>query len=275
MAKIFLKNVFHKHIHLHIDNQVALFSLRAQGSTRSPLCNKFTAKIMRFFEEHDLHLTVTYIKSGCNVEADLASRATCNDDIEWSLKQNVFDELCEVFGRPQVDLFATRLNFKLPSYVAWQRDPGAVAIDALYHDWNQYAYVYLYPCFSLIPRVIRKFQLSGNGLEGLFIIPFWPGQIWWPVIMDLVMAPIVVLPPIQNCLYLPHKPQQQHPLKKLSLLAVRITNSLHKQQNFLQQLSTQSTVPSHRIHTTNIMHIGKDGGHIVTSKGKIPITRLQ
>ena len=44
----------------------------------------------------------------------------CLDQVpptEWSLRLRVSDSLCEVFGCPHIDLFATRANAKLPLYV--------------------------------------------------------------------------------------------------------------------------------------------------------------
>ena len=49
---------------------------------------------------------------------------------EWSLLQEVFQAICSRWHRPQIDLFATRFNNKLPQFVSPVRDPLVVAVDA-------------------------------------------------------------------------------------------------------------------------------------------------
>ena len=50
---------------------------------------------------------------------------------EWSLDQQVFSLLCSNWGLPQVDLFATRFNHKLPKFVSPVLDQEAWAVDTL------------------------------------------------------------------------------------------------------------------------------------------------
>ena len=50
---------------------------------------------------------------------------------EWSLHQEVFNLLCQRWHSPEVDLFATRYNNKLPKFVSPVPDPQAWALDAL------------------------------------------------------------------------------------------------------------------------------------------------
>ena len=49
---------------------------------------------------------------------------------EWSLHQDVFDQICHRWHRPQIDLFATKYN-KLPRFVSLVLDQRAWAVDAL------------------------------------------------------------------------------------------------------------------------------------------------
>ena len=274
VVNIFLAEIFHKHIHLHIDNQAALGCLRAQGSTRSPMCNKYTAYIMKFFESHHLHMTVTYIQTSCNTEADRMSRLTVNDDIEWTLRQDIFDKLTDEWGTPEVDLFANRLNHKLPIYMSWHRDPGAIAIDALNSSWQGYKYLYVFCAFSLIPRVINKINRLNHPVQLLMVIPFWPSQLWWIPLMDMIIAPIMILPPVDNILFLPHKPQVKHPLKSLNLVAIKVTSCKLLQQNYQQLLSRQSANLGRVALNSNIRATGADGLFTASRWGKIPFFRL-
>ena len=50
-----------------------------------------------------------------SVVADKLSRLDRTTQTEWSLLQEVFQAICNRWHRPQIDLFATRFNNKLPS----------------------------------------------------------------------------------------------------------------------------------------------------------------
>ena len=55
-----------------------------------------------------------------------------------------------------------------------QADPGATTIDAFTIDWNTFGYVPGFPAFSLLWRVLQKFQ--PDGVRGVLIILNWPTQ---------------------------------------------------------------------------------------------------
>ena len=61
----------------------------------------------------------------------------------------VFEDIQRLQGKFDVDLFASRLNFKIPSYVSWRPDPNAMFVNALYMNWHNYSF-YAFPPFSLI-----------------------------------------------------------------------------------------------------------------------------
>ena len=81
--------------------------------------------------------------AGClNVEADELSRGlNINEDIEWALVMDIFQEIVCRFGKPDIDLFASRLNHKLEKYISFRPDPNAMAVDAFSISWTkQYVY---------------------------------------------------------------------------------------------------------------------------------------
>lgn len=67
---------------------------------------------------------------------------------------------------PDMDLFASRISHQLSAYVSWCPDPGAIATDAFYLSWKEYT-PYMFPPFSLIPRVLRKMR-QGN-VQGVIV----------------------------------------------------------------------------------------------------------
>ena len=59
-------------------------------------------------------------------------------------------ELCELFGTPEIDLFASRLNAKLSVYCSFQADPFSTYVDAFSIDWGRFSLSYLFPPFSTV-----------------------------------------------------------------------------------------------------------------------------
>ena len=53
----------------------------------------------------------------------------------WS----VFQELCQLYGTPEKDLFASRLNAKLSVYCSFQADPSSTYVDAFSIDWGRFS----------------------------------------------------------------------------------------------------------------------------------------
>ena len=39
------------------------------------------------------------------------------------IQDKIFKKLCNLWRKPGIDLFATRLNYKLTKYVPWKSDP--------------------------------------------------------------------------------------------------------------------------------------------------------
>ena len=104
-------------------------------------------------------MTAGHIPGIQNNEADFESRHF-NDRSEWSLNKQVFDNLQDIFGKHDIDLFAARLNAKCDKYVSWQRDPKAQFVDAFSQSWAD-SYAYIFPPFSLIGRVLEKLRKEG------------------------------------------------------------------------------------------------------------------
>ena len=91
-----------------------------------------------------------------NVMADL-SRSNQVQSTEWSLHSQVFKQICQKWFTPHVDLFATRLNHKVPLYVSPVPDQNAWDIDALNINWSCLT-AYAYPPTAVLHRVIQKNQ---------------------------------------------------------------------------------------------------------------------
>ena len=163
------------HVKVFTDNTTALAYIRHQGGVRSPECNEVAQDIWSWCEARDIWLSVAHIPGVENDLADYKSR-NFSDNLEWELKQELFDTIVRVFGQPEIDLFATRLNCKVEKYVSWQPDPHAFAVDAFTLKWTD-KFVYAFPPFSCVGRTIQKF--IQEGVRGILVVPWWTGQPWW------------------------------------------------------------------------------------------------
>ena len=164
------------HVKIFTDNTTALAYVKHMGGVRSVECHKVAQLIWNFCEAHSIWITIAHIPGVENVKADYKSR-NFSDNVEWSLSNNLFNNVCEHFGHPDVDLFASRLNNKKPKYVSFTPDPGAFAIDAFTISWREFKLFYAFPPFSCIFKTIRK--IVQDQATGILIVPWWPSQPWW------------------------------------------------------------------------------------------------
>ena len=74
-------------------------------------------RILSWCTRTQITLKACHIPSRLNVIANKLSRLGQTIQTEWSLHPEVFKAICSRWHQPQVDLFATRFNNKLPPFV--------------------------------------------------------------------------------------------------------------------------------------------------------------
>ena len=109
----------------------------------------------------------SYVPGAKNVEADAESRAY-HDNAEWSLNTWVFRKITEIWGVPDIDLFASRNNAKVEVFCAWKPDPEAQFIDAFTVSWSEY-HVYAFPPFCLMGKLLQK--ITFERVQGIIVFP--------------------------------------------------------------------------------------------------------
>ena len=75
-------------------------------------------RILSWCTRQQVTLRAHHIPGRLNVIADKLSRLGQTIQTEWSLHPEVFQAVCSRWHQPQVDLFATRFNNKLPQFVS-------------------------------------------------------------------------------------------------------------------------------------------------------------
>ena len=101
-----------------------------------------------------------HIPGSTYIEAEFESRVD-RHEIEWRLDERFFLSIVRKLGGCDVDLFASRVNAQLKSYVSWRPDPDAMAVDVFTLDWSKFR-AFCFPPFSLISRVLQTLDLSGR-----------------------------------------------------------------------------------------------------------------
>ena len=88
-------------------------------------------RILSWCNRKRVTLKARHIPGWLNMIADKLSKLGQTIQPKWSLHPEVFQAICSRWHQPQVDLFATRFNNKLPQFVSPVPDPQAWAVDAL------------------------------------------------------------------------------------------------------------------------------------------------
>ena len=114
----------------------------------------------------------------------------------------------------------TNINTQFGKYAAFRPNPGAMYIDAFSIDWFDLKF-YAFPPISVIPRVLAK--VKQDSAEGIIVVPFWPTQIWYPVMLKMLVSTPILLNSRKSLLVLSQTPNLVHPMwKKMNMLVVHL-----------------------------------------------------
>ncbi|OXU21308.1 hypothetical protein TSAR_001510 [Trichomalopsis sarcophagae] len=188
------------------------------GGVRYEAYNRLAKEIWQWAEERHISLFASYIASSENTEADRLSRLV-NLDIEWELHDSFFVVIENVFGRPDIDLFANGSNAKCATFYSWRPEPGAVGVDAFTMDWSGLNF-YAFPPFSLILKTLAK--IRQDEASGILVVPFWPGQPWFPLFESLLINQLV-FGPEANLLLSPCRKKIHPQAEHLQLIVGRVS----------------------------------------------------
>ena len=173
------------------DNSTAISYLRNQCGTHSSFLNSIAQRILCWAEDLPVVISPQFIMGKHNVLADALSRLNQILGSEWTLKQEVFRDLCRRWP-VSIDLFATSQNHRCFIYFSPYHDRNELGTDALFQNWNGWQ-AYAFPHWSLISAVLKKLR-SSSGVLLTIIAPYWPQRPWFPDLLDLVVDGPVALP---------------------------------------------------------------------------------
>ena len=229
--KSLLREVSNSSILIRSDNSTTVSYINNQGGVHSPVICDLIFDIYEFCEVRNLRIQASFLRGIYNERADALSRRSRAHS--YSLSDSFFSILCDHFSlTPKIDLFASRLNFKLPQYYSEGPDPQSSGFDAFLMPWP--SSVYAFPPIHLVNRFLSRF-IKLHIHTGLVIAPFWPSQAFFPLLLDLLIDSPVLFS--VSRIRVPHA----LPPKLLKFLACAISSTPDRQRAFHQNLQVVSS----------------------------------
>lgn len=248
LCSLFGDSISNAHLHIESDNITTVSYIRKMGG-RVPTLDKISSDIWCWAIDRNIWLSASHLAGYSNTEADNLSRRDMNKEL--ALCFPIFNELLfRISFSPDVDLFASHSNNKLPMFVSWKHHPSAMVSDAFSVSWGKFT-PYLFPPFCLLSRVLHKFRMD-NCRRAILIAPLWRAQPWFPIILQLTIAPPLLLPK-DALVPLPI------PLPEIKLLAWTISTDVGAQQDYRKTLPVSSPVLGGTALTSNTNPAGKFG----------------
>ena len=99
-------------------NTTVVSYINKEGGMRSGTLCALLWRILTWCTRNQVTHKARHIPARLNVVADKLSRLGQIIQMEWSLLPEVFQTISSKWHRPQIDLFATRFNNKLPQFVS-------------------------------------------------------------------------------------------------------------------------------------------------------------
>ena len=234
-----------KTIALFCDNVTTVAYLRRSGGTRSKVLFLKAREILLWVESMQITILPQFIQGSLNTRADLLSRPNLVIGSEWTLRQQVVQDLLHQWPAI-IDLFATSLTARLPVFFAPAWEPKATGVDAFLQPWDNLQ-AYAFPPIAIIRRVLLKLRASHH-CDLSLIAPFWPQREWFPDLLELLSDIPIELPKCQDLLRQPHFHRFHENLQMLRLTAWRLSSDSHAKQASLKQwLANLPSVGEHLI----------------------------
>ena len=149
-------------------NYTAVACINKFGTSHSGKCDTLSKQIWKWAQENGNWLSATHFPGIQNTEADLESREN-EAHTEWKLRKNIFSSICSKLNtNPKIDLFVTRLNTQLSTFVSYRPDPKCIAVNAFLLDWSKLDF-YAFPPFVCLNRVLQKIYQDKE--KGIVIAP--------------------------------------------------------------------------------------------------------
>ncbi len=173
------------HIIVRTDNMAVVSHINRQGGSRSRTLDRLARHLLLWYQYKFLSLRTVHVPGILNLTADFLSRQKLRPG-EWMLNHQTVSQILDLFGKAEVDLFASQESSQCPLWFSLS-SPMTLGIDAFAHWWPN-VMLYAFPPIKLIPAVLCRVKVSSARL--LLIAPFWPSQTWFSELTSLLYRPL-------------------------------------------------------------------------------------
>ena len=219
------------------DNSTTVSYINKLGGTRSVALWELTLQLFSLIQSRNIVIKARHIPGRLNRLADSLSRSGQIVNTEWTLNQQICNQVLLLWGSPTVDMMATSLTRRLPVYVSPFPDPKALYVDAMSYRWTGLD-GYIFPPWPMIAPVLQKMKRERCLITA--IIPCWPNRPWFPDLLELLVEHPRRLPVFPKLLSMPHNRHQHGALEALSLHACRLSSDPSLGATFLRRCQNAS-----------------------------------
>ena len=248
---------------LGIDNTTAMWYLRRMGGRNSKLA-KLATSIYGTTAALQMQLKAHHVPGVLNHIADEESRKDVLRMIDTCASMNLFSAVQRMWGPFTMDLFATFEDRRMDRFASLTPQPQATWVDAMTHNWSQ-EYPWANPPFALLGRVLQKAENERATM--VLMAPVWPGAPWFPLLLDLMTEPPIVVP---KNLDQRHHPLFDCPATPTWVTAVwKISGDASARAESRRRLSRWFSAHGRRTLTNRMTPFGRAGLHTPTAKTRI------
>ena len=255
-----------------VDRQHNRGSLSEQRrGARSRTLSFMATKLLAWCVKRQVSLTAKFFPGKLNVLADSLSRKGQIIHTEWTLHRGTLSQIFHFWEVPHIDLFATRLNNQLPTFVSPFHNPLAWAVDAMSLSWEgMLAYAFL--PIPLLLKVLLKMEKETCLV--ILIAPCWESHPCFPVLLSLLVAPAIKLPWRRDLLIQPHSHLTHPKLEIFNLHAWLCCREVSRRQGFLKNLLREYVPLKELSHSLSTITVGTLGWTGVSNGRWIPSIHL-
>jgi hypothetical protein len=181
-----------KALKLLSDNSVTIANLRRRRAS-TPLL-RITRQIFLSLDSLGITIMPVHLPGVKNNVADALSRLELSGDYQM-IPAVLSNALSLLRSKCTIDMFAAPWNAQFPRWIGWTQSSPSLPLNAMSLPWKG-EIPYLFPPIALIGRVLQKLRFEGIQ-EAVLVVPYWPGQPWWPVLQQVWTIAVDVGPASQ------------------------------------------------------------------------------
>ncbi len=154
-CQFFLPDLIGRHVLIRSDNMSVVSYINHQGGVSSKRLFILAERLLEWAQLNLRLLRAAHLPGRLNQGADMLSRSNVPSE-EWMLHPQVVQKIWKIFGKAEVDLFASKDNSHCPIYYSKDRD-------ALAHNWPNLL-LYAFPPDR--PASTGRQACQGTGSQG-------------------------------------------------------------------------------------------------------------